>query len=163
MRKIAIVLTLLVVFSLLTSAVFAREHKYRQSQFMITVGGFTDDGFEWFYWTAGAEMNLFLGNNLMITPEAMFIGYEFDFDWFWLHAGGTANILFGKRGHQMFAGGGLVLAIPIEPSGADTDLMLKLNGGFLTKNMKLTAYIITPFDDIFGYMNFGVSVGFMLF
>lgn len=41
-----------------------------------------------------------------------------------------------------------------------SDFMLKLNAGFRVRNLKLTAYLITDFDDLFEYNVVGATLGF---
>jgi hypothetical protein len=59
-------------------------------------------------------------------------------------------------------GGGVLLGIDIQPGLADSELELKINGGMITNNMRLTVYILTPFSDIFGANLLGVNIGFAL-
>lgn len=162
MKKYLVIgLSVLILMTVLTSATMAQTAQ-RPSKFAITVGGNTDDGFEYFYWSVGGEMHLFLGENMMIAPEVMLVGYKFDFDYLVLYPGGTFNLLFGKPGNQFFAGGGLLLGLPIEPSGLDSELMIKLNGGILCKSYKITGYLMTPLDDFFGNFVIGAYFGFIL-
>ncbi len=159
MKKLFVVsLCVVFIFTLLSVTALAKKNEPR---FGIKVGGFTDDGFNEFFWQAGAEMILPIGDNMMIVPEATLFGWKFDFDWFGLHAGGTLDFLFGKPGNQFFAGGGLILEIPIEPDYFDSELMVKFNGGILSKNVKFEGYISTYFDDFFGTLIFGATISFL--
>jgi hypothetical protein len=132
-------------------------------KFYITLGAAADDGFNWFYWTGGALMDIYFGDNLVLSPEAMFRGYKFDFDYSLLfYPGATLNLLLGKSENKLFVGGGVFLFIPINPPGMDTGLELKINGGMISNNMRLTVYIMTPFSDIFGTNILGANIGFAL-
>jgi len=129
------------------------------TDFSLNVGGVTDLDFQDFFWTAGAAVDIHLGNVLMISPEGFVLGYKFDFDYFLGFAGGTANITFGKRGGQFFLGAGPLIAFPINYAG-DTAFILKLQGGILSGPLRLTAYAMTGWEDPFGEILLGASLGF---
>lgn len=165
MKKNLILISLVCLFAFLLVPCANAQKSSGASQnqkFYINLGAMTDDSFDNFYWQVGAMLDLPIGNNLLLSPEAMLVGYKFDFDWFNLYPGATLNLLLGKSESQLFVGGGLLLFLPIQPSEGDTELQLKINGGFISDNSRLTVYIMTPFDDIFGYMMIGANFGFSL-
>ncbi len=127
---------------------------------VLNLGVMTDDGFSFrpFIWTAGLELDLQIGKYLMLSPEATLAANGFKFKEFLLYPGAVLNFTTGS----FFAGGGLVKGIFIGSGQAfvDDKFSLKLNAGFLTENLKLTAYAITTFDNLFSDMLVGASLGF---
>lgn len=118
----------------------------------------TEFNFDPIMWTAGAELDFQFGNILMLSPEVTLVGNGFEFKAFILYPGVTLNFTPGG----FFVGGGIVKGFFIG-SGASgsTDFALKLNAGFLSSSIKLTAYLITPFDDLFATpMAIGATLGF---
>jgi hypothetical protein len=128
------------------------------THFSVNAGVLTDKNFDLFYWTAGAAIDIHLGNILMISPEGFVMGYKFDFDYFLGFAGGTGNVTFGKRGSQFFLGAGPLIAFPINWSG-DTALVLKLQGGVISGPLRLTVYAMTDWEDPFSGMALGATLG----
>ncbi len=130
--------------------------------FGLNFGVMTDDGFSFdpFIWTAGAELDLQLGDYLMLSPEVTLAQNGFTFKEFILFPGAVLNFTPGN----VFVGGGLVKGIYI--GGGKTfvadEFSLKLNAGLYSKNLKLTAYLITAFEDLFSYMTIGATLGFRL-
>ena len=128
--------------------------------FGINFGMMTDKNFSFnpFLWTAGAELDLPFGTSLMFSPEVTVVGYKFEFKQFLLFPAAILNFTPGN----FFVGGGLTKGFYIG-SGEDfalTDVALKLNAGLISKNIKLTAYLITAFDGLFDDMLVGASLGF---
>jgi hypothetical protein len=164
MKRHLTLIALLCVFAFLVvpNASAQKSTKTQDMKFYINLGVAADDSFDYFYWQGGALMDFYFGDNLVLSPEVMFIGYKFDFDVLSLYPGATLNLLLGKGENKLFVGGGLLLDINIEPAGADPVLEFKINGGMISNNMRLTVYIMTPFDDIFGTMLLGANVGFAL-
>lgn len=126
----------------------------------LNFGVMTDDGlsFKPFLWTAGAELDLQLGDYLMLSPELTLVENGFKFKGFLFFPGAVLNFTPGS----FFAGGGLVKGVYIGSGETfvQDDFSLKLNAGLLSRNLKLTAYLITSFDDLFGDMQVGASLGF---
>lgn len=123
-----------------------------------------DDAFEFVWWSVGMDLDYHIDNTFMISPELTGQGYKFDFDWFMLYPGATFNVKFGKPGEQFFAGAGALLVIPIEPGDADTELLFKMNVGFMARPIKITLYLWTPFEYFFetNSVMYGLSLGYML-
>lgn len=131
-----------------------------QMNFGLNFGIMTDDSFSFdpLMWTAGAELDFQLGNYLMLSPEVTLVGNGFKFKEFLLFPAVILNFTPGN----FFVGGGLTKGFYIG-SGTDfaiTEVALKLNAGLITKNIKLTAYLITAFDNLFSGMLVGASFGF---
>lgn len=130
-------------------------------RFGLNFGVVTDDSFSFkpFMWTAGAELDFHLGDYLMLSPEITMVNHKFEFKQFVLYPGAVLNLTFG----QLFLGGGLVKGIYIGDgtSFVADKFSLKLNGGFIGDSYKLTAYLITEFDDLFKKgMVVGATLGF---
>ncbi len=144
---------------LLVSGVFAFD---KQTTVTINFGIMDTDQFKFnpVLWTAGAEIDLQLGQYLMLSPEATLVGNGFKFKEFLLFPG----VILNFTPSNFFVGGGLVKGIYI--GGGDTfvsdDFSLKLNAGLFSRNIKLTAYVITSFDSLFDGMLVGISLGFRL-
>jgi hypothetical protein len=164
MKKHLTLIALLCVFAFLAvpNASAQKSAKTQDMKFYINLGVAADDSFDYFYWQGGAMMDFYFGENLILSPEVMLIGYKFKFDVLTLYPGATLNLLLGKGENKMFVGGGVLLGIDIQPGLADSELELKINGGMITNNMRLTVYILTPFSDIFGANLLGVNIGFAL-
>jgi hypothetical protein len=152
MKKILIILCGL----LLVSGVFAAGN---EMSFGINFGTITDDTFSFspFWWTAGAELDFQFGNFLMFSPEVILAGSGFEFKEFILYPAAILNF----TASNLFAGGGIVKGFLIgSGTSGSTDFALKLNAGFISKNIKLTAYLITAFDSLFNGMSVGATLGF---
>jgi hypothetical protein len=164
MKKHLTLIALLCVFAFLAvpNVSAQKSAKTQDMKFYINLGVATDDSFNDFWWQGGAMMDFYFGENLVLSPEVMLIGYKFDFDYLSLYPGATLNLLLGKGPNKLFVGGGMLLFIDIQPGLFDSELELKLNGGMITDNLRLTVYIMTPFSDIFGANLLGVNIGFAL-
>jgi len=153
MKKIVV----LVFGLLLVSGVHAAGN---QMTFGINFGIMDTDQFKFdpIMWTAGAELDIQFGKYLMFSPEAILVGNGFKFKEFLLFPGAILNFTPGN----FFVGGGITKGFYIG-SGTSfslTDVALKLNAGLISKNIKLTAYIITAFDSLFDGMLVGANLGF---
>ncbi len=131
-----------------------------QMNFVLNFGVVTDKDFTFspLFWTAGASLDFQFGDYLMFSPEATLVGNGFKFKEFLLFPGAVLNFTPGN----FFIGGGLVKGIYI--GSGDTFISdkfsLKLNAGLISKNLKLTAYLITEFKDLFTNMVLGACFGF---
>ena len=127
-------------------------------RFGINFGIMTDDSFSFdpIMWTAGAELDFQFGNFLMFSPEVILVGYKFEFKEFILYPAAILNFTPGN----FFVGGGITKGFLIgSGTSGSTDFALKLNAGFQSTSIKLTAYLITGFDNLF---KSGMAVGAML-
>jgi hypothetical protein len=150
-------LTVLLVGLLLVSGVYAAGNEI---SFGINFGAMTDQSFSFdpAYWTAGAELDLQFGNFIMFSPEVILVGSGFAFKDFFLFPAAMLNL----TASNFFIGAGLTKGFYLG-SGTTTeitDVALKLNTGFLSKNLKLTVYAITAFNNLFKDMILGASFGF---
>jgi len=152
MKKLSVLLLGL----LLVSGVFAAGN---EMSFGINFGIMTDDGFSFdpIIWTAGAELDLQIGNYIMFSPEVILAGEGFKFKVFTLYPAAILNF----TASNFFAGGGVAKGFYIGSGlSGSTDFLLKLNAGFLSKNIKLTAYALMAFNKLFKDMIVGASLGF---
>ena len=144
---------------LLVSGVYAAGS---QMNFGVNFGIMDTDQFKFnpLMWTAGAELDLQFGEFLMFSPEVTLVGNGFKFKEFLLFPAAILNFTPGN----FFVGGGITKGFYIG-SGEDfaiTEVALKLNAGLISKNLKLTVYVITAFDSLFDGMLVGASLGFRL-
>jgi hypothetical protein len=130
-----------------------------EMHFGINFGAMTDDTFSFspFLWTAGVELDFQFGNFLMFSPEVMLVGEGFEFKEFILYPA----VILNFTASSFFVGGGVAKGFYIG-SGASgsSDFLLKLNAGFFSKNIKLTAYALMAFNSLFKDMLLGASLGF---
>jgi len=141
---------------LLVSGVYAAGN---EMTFGINFGVQTDDSFSFdpFFWTAGAELDFQFGNYLMFSPEVMLVGNGFEFKEFILYPAAILNF----TASNFFAGGGVAKGFYIGSGmSGSTDFLLKLNAGFNSRNLKLTAYALMAFDSLFKDMAIGATLGF---
>ncbi len=144
---------------LLVSGLYAFE---KQTTFGVNFGIMTDDSFSFdpLLWTAGAEIDLQLGQYLMLSPEVTLVGNGFKFKEFLLFPGAVLNF----TPSNFFVGGGLVKGIYIGSGETfvSDDFALKLNAGLFSRNLKLTAYVIMDFNSLFKNTVVGATLGFRL-
>ena len=137
----------------------AEEGGGNAMRFGINFGIQTDDSFSFdpIIWTAGVELDFQFGDYLMFSPEVTLVGEGFEFKYFILYPAVILNLTPGN----FFIGGGVTKGFLIGSGySGSTDFALKLNAGFLSESIKLTAYLITFFDNIFKDMAVGASLGF---
>ncbi|MDD8012194.1 MAG: hypothetical protein PHX05_01790 [Acidobacteriota bacterium] len=130
-----------------------------QMNFGLNFGIMTPDNFKFdpIMWTVGAELDFQLNDFVMLSPEVTLVGYQFKFKEFVLYPGIVLNFTPGS----FFIGGGLVKGFLIPSDvNASSDVALKLNAGLMSRNTKLTVYLISDFNPIFKNMLIGASLGF---
>jgi len=166
MRKLTLMFLCLVLAVASVSSIYAETSNVSsdKSKFYINLGALANQDFDVFWWQTGVMLDLPLGSNLFLTPEAMLIGYKFAFDTVYLFPGATMNLKFGNKGNEFFVGAGLLIYFYLAPEvGGGDDLMLKIHGGFIGDNIKLTIYTYDYFDGgLFDYLYIGANVGFAL-
>jgi hypothetical protein len=130
----------------------------------LNVGLLTDKdlSFNPIFWSLGAELDIPLGKIMFISPELLFVSYKFEFKHFLVFPGALLNVKFGS----FFAGGGVTKAFFLS-GGTMTEIpdafFLKVNAGLISDNLKITAYIDTPFtSEAFKDFIFGITLGFRL-
>ena len=111
--------------------------------------------------TMDARLGIPLDQHFEISPEVMAaVDYRLHFDLIWLYPGAMLNLKLGN----FFVGFGAVLPIRFFDGESDTSkIEPKVNFGFRTKNLVLTAYIFSwtgSGSDFFGYNYIGTTIGF---
>jgi len=165
MRKFILVFLCLVLAAASVSSIYAETSASSdRSKFYINLGAITDTAVDTFWWQAGVMLDLPLGNNLFLTPEVMLSGWRFDFNEVSLYPGATINLKFGDKGNEFFAGAGLLIYLVLAPSDVDTNFALKIHGGYIGGNIKLTLYYTHLLKDIGWFLPdyFGANIGFAL-
>jgi len=130
----------------------------------LNVGVLTDKdlSFSPLFWSLGAELDIPLGKIMFLSPELLFVSYKFEFEHFLVFPGVLLNVKFGS----FFAGGGVTKAFFLS-GGTMTEIpdafYLKVNGGLISDNLKITAYLDTPFtSEAFKDFIVGATIGFRL-
>lgn len=125
-------------------------------------GVITDTSFSFkpFLWTAGMTVDIPLGNVMTLSPEGYIVVHKFEFGSFIFAPAVMLNFNF----NEFFVGGGIskwfLLGDDIDGSPS-SDFSLKLNAGFQGVDLRLTAFLFTPFDDLFGSAAVGATLGFV--
>ncbi len=130
---------------ILFNSVAIAEH----AKLFIQGGIVADDSFSFdpYFWTIGSGVDIPLGSLLSITPEVNIISYEMKFDSFWLEGSAILNANFSN----LFVGAGITkwLLFANKSYYEGTDFALKVNAGINGESMRLRAFLITPFDNLF--------------
>jgi hypothetical protein len=128
--------------------------------FNLNFGVLTDDsfGFSPLVLSGGAGLDVHIGSALMLSPEVTFYtNTKFESASFMLYPGVILNFTPGP----LFVGGGVAKGFALSSGGGSTDFLLKVNAGLRTGTLKLTAYVMMPFDAILKKgMLIGATVGF---
>ena len=135
--------------------------QYERFNLAMSFGTLTDDSFSFkpFFWTSGLNLDVYLSENIVPSSEFFIIVHNFNFDAFLLAPGAILNFNFGG----FMIGGGIVKfwLVGSAITGAPSyDPALKLNTGYMGEGIRLTAFVITPFGDLFKSNTLGVSLGF---
>jgi len=135
--------------------------QYERFNLALSFGTLTDDSFSFkpFFWTSGLNLDLYLSEHIVLSPEFFIIVHNFDFDAFFLAPSALLNFNFGG----FVVGGGVTKFWLVGSSIAgapSSDPALKLNAGYMGDGIRLTAYVITPFSDLFKSNTIGASLGF---
>jgi hypothetical protein len=152
MKKLSVLLLGL----LLVSGAYAAGN---EMSFGVNFGVQTYDDFKFdpLFWSAGAELDLQIGNFIMFSPEVLLVGEGFEFKVFTLYPAAILNF----TASNFFAGGGIAKGFYIGSGlSGSSDFLLKLNTGFMSKNIKLTVYALMAFDSLFKDMMLGATIGF---
>ncbi|UCC39291.1 MAG: hypothetical protein JSV96_16055 [Candidatus Aminicenantes bacterium] len=156
MKKIIILF-----FSALLILSVSNQNLYAQYETMsmsFNAGVHTDDSFSFdpFFWTAGLVLDINMGDYLMLSPECFVIVNKFEFGFTNL----APAVLLNFRFESLFLGGGITKWWNVDDFSEPSDFMLKLNAGFKGRNLKLTAYLITGFEDFLENNLVGATLGF---
>jgi hypothetical protein len=153
MKKLAVVFLVVFLFVSVSSDLKAERpfDLFGNATFAI------DDAFDFDYWLwgLGATADFHITDLIMITPEVNVWTFRFDFDAFWLDTAVVANFKLSN----FFLGAGVDKMWNLS-GAASSDFSLRLNAGLIGNNIRLTAFLITPFDALFDAMLIGVQIGF---
>ncbi len=148
---------LLVILSVSQNA----KAQYDRINLALGFGTITDDSFSFkpFFWTSGVNLDFYLSEHIVLSPEFFMIVHNFNFDAFFLAPAALLNFDFG--GFMIGAGVTKLWLVGSAISGSpSSDPALKLNTGYLGEGIRLSAYLITSFDNLFKSNSFGASLGF---
>jgi hypothetical protein len=166
MRKLSLVFVCVLLIVTFVPKINAATAKATSDEmkFYINVGAITNTAVDTFWWQTGVMLDLPLGNNLFLTPEVMLSGWKFDFNEVSLYPGATINLKFGEKSNEFFVGSGLLIYFVLAPSSVDTNFALKIHGGYISNNIKLTLFYTHLLKDIGWFYSdyFGANIGFAL-
>ena len=155
---------ILIVVCLLAAFLMAHQNanaQYDRWNLAMTFGTVTDDSFAFspFFWTAGLNLDFWLSENFIISPEFHIINTGFDFGAFLL----APSLLLNMDFSGFVIGGGLTkyFLVGSDISGApSSDFALKLNTGYIGEGIRLTVFLVTAFESIFRSNTVGGNIGF---
>jgi hypothetical protein len=152
----------LVAVLLVAAVTFVGPAKAQANYLSLNFGVITDSSFSFkpFLWTGGMTIDIPLGNTFTLCPEGYFVVHNFEFGAFIF----APSVMLNFNFKEFFAGAGIskwfLLGDDIEGSPS-TDFSLKLNAGFQGYDMRLCAFLFTPFKDLFGSAAVGATIGFV--
>jgi hypothetical protein len=114
-----------------------------------------DFDFDPYFPNYGLNLDIVFNNFIMLSPEVYLVVHQFDFKPMWIAPGLILNFKFSS----FFVGAGLCKWFVVSKTGSDSDWMLKINAG-IDKNIRIMAYIETPFENAFDSIFFGATIGF---
>ncbi len=115
-----------------------------------------DFKFDPFLWYFGGNLDFYISDNLILSPEANLIMEDFNFETFLLQPALILNIKISN----LFVGGGIQKVFLIGGTESfSTDLGLKLNAGVRSRNIKMTVFATMTFDNLFKDMLIGAQIG----
>jgi hypothetical protein len=168
-KYLTLILAFLIILTM-SSTIFAGSEKRSRTESAdchLALGFGTFEG--WYedpFLTIGIDVDTYISEEIMITLDLWTFGakHKGNISWFqgMINLGSTINYKIGNPDNQFFAGAGVTFSIPwVE---YDQVLSLKLNAGVMTEDIKLTFYILTPFENLFEEDNvaFGANIGFTL-
>jgi hypothetical protein len=129
--------------------------------FYLNAGILTDGDFSFdpFLWYVGPSLDIHFGRLFMLSPEVNLVFHEFEFDTFLLNPAVCLN----AKLKCFFVGAGISKYWVVSGtwSGEITDVLLRLNVGIKTGNIKLRAFLDTSFDNLFDkwWTLYGVQLG----
>lgn len=156
MKKALVALLLIAVIGL-AAPIQARAEYLSLNFGTVTNSSFT---FNPFLWTAGMTIDIPLGNVMTLSPEGYIVVHEFNFGTFIF----APSLLLNFNLKEFFVGAGLskwfLLGDDISGSPS-TDFSLKVNAGFKGTDLRIAAFIFTPFENLFDSMAVGATIGFV--
>jgi hypothetical protein len=122
---------------------------------------FGEDAFEDVWFTLDTRLGIAVGQSLELSPEVMAVVYaDLDFNPVLLYPGVMLNLKLGK----FFVGAGAVKPLVFESGDVEAYIPSpKLNFGYRTGNLMLTAYFFTVIGEDFGLFEFnfiGATIGY---
>ncbi len=153
-RNLSLILLLLIVFTAMPSDVSAIGPLDIYFQ-----GGLVTDksmSFSPLLWSAGLNLDFKFGNMMMLSPELNIVVSEFNFDYILLEPALTINF----RLANFFVGAGLTKFFELGDDFWSNKFSLKIHGGLKLIGIKLRAYMIIPFDELFKPTIYGGTIGF---
>jgi len=132
-----------------------------QSDVALNIGVITDKSFSFnpFLWTTGLTFDFYLNPSLSISPEIYLTVHNSDFGTMLM----APAVLLNFQGYGFFVGGGItkwwLLGSDVE-GAPSTDIALKFNVGLKGGGLKVTAFVITPFNNILQTAAVGATFGF---
>ena len=154
MKKIAVsFFTFFLFFSVFSQSLKAKD---KGVNFLVNSGIMTEFEFVNFAWMIGFNLDIHFDNLLMLSPECYVGVNKFDFGNILIFPSVLLNFKFSS----FFTGAGIAKWFDV--SGDTTDFLLKINAGFKNKHIKLTAFVVTRFDNLFSEMIIGVTFGYSI-
>lgn len=125
--------------------------------FNLNIGTVTHMSFGDVYFTLGVGFDSQIGEYIMISPEIQLLSNKFRFDSFPILPG----IILNLKLKNFFVGTGVIFPFRISGDGGikSGNLAAKINAGFRINRLKLTLYLITPFENLFEENLLGASIG----
>lgn len=121
--------------------------------------GILSDGslrFQPLYLSGGIGIDFHLTRYFMVTTEAT-LYTDTGFADFWIYPAALLNLKAGS----IFAGAGVGKFIELAGNHSrSTEFSLKVNGGLRSGSLRITLYIITPFENTFSANTYGAGLGF---
>jgi hypothetical protein len=171
-KYLTLILAFLIILTM-SSTIFAgsvERSRTESADCHLALGFGTFEG--WYedpFLTIGIDVDTYISEKIMITLDLWTFGAKpnkddslFSFIQGMINLGSTINYKIGNPDNQFFAGAGVTFSIPwVE---YDQLFSLKLNAGIMTEDIKLTFYLLTPFENLFEKDNvaFGANIGFTL-
>ena len=163
MKKVA--LSLMVMGLFVGGAFSSALAQERKVSFSLNLGVqtnfFGENAFEDAWFTLDTRLGIDVGQSLELSPEVMAAVYaDLDFNPVFLYPGVILNLKLGK----FFVGAGAVLPLVFESGDVDAYIPSpKLNFGYRTGNLMLTAYfftVITEDGDFLEFNHIGATIGY---
>jgi len=151
-------LLVIVIFIIIVSTSTNLKAKEQDFGIFANFGIMAADDFKFdpFLWYFGGNLDFYISDNIIISPEANLIMQDFNFETFLLQPAIMLNIKLSN----LFVGGGIQKVFLIGGTESfSTDFGLKLNAGFRSDNIKFTFFATMAFDSLFEDMLIGAQIG----
>ncbi len=161
MKKLCVLLMLGVLVLFFSAELKAQDECFKQEgmNFYLNAGILTDDSFSFspLLWYVGPSLDIHFGRLFMLSPEVNWVFHKFDFKTFLLNPAVCLN----AKLKCFFVGAGISKYWVISGtwSGEITPVVLRLNVGYKTGNVRLRFFLDTAFDSLFSGMLFGFQLG----